>query len=162
MNRTGKNVARFIRALAVFAPLLGVLAAQRAEAGPRIVLAIVVAKDASTTSVSKADLKHLFSGERVGSFVPFALSTSTREREVFDRVALGFTPEQAAAFWVDQKIRGVGHAPRSFPTPGHVVKAVTKVAGGIGYVPLQAVTPDVKVVKVDGKAPTDSGYPISG
>ena len=42
------------------------------------------------------------------------------------------------------------------------MSAVTKVAGGIGYVPLQAVTPDVKVVKVDGKAPTDSGYPISG
>lgn len=162
MNRTRNNVARFIRSLAVFAPLLGILGAQRAEAGPKTVLAIVVAKDASTTSVTKAELKHLFSGESLGSFVPFALNTNTKERQVFDHAALGFTPDQAAAFWVDQRIRGAGRAPRSFPTPAHVVKAVTKVAGGIGYVPLQAVTPDVKVVKVDGKAPTDSGYPISG
>jgi hypothetical protein len=37
---------------------------------------------------------------------------------------------------------------------------VTAIPGAITFLPLDAVTPDVKVLRIDGKLPGDAGYPL--
>jgi hypothetical protein len=50
--------------------------------------------------------------------------------------------------------------PKTLATAAGVDKFVFNVPGAIGYVRASEVDDSVKVVRVDGRAPRDGGYPL--
>lgn len=142
--------------------LLAVLASPAAADKRKLV--VVVAKGSSLTNISKSDLKRCFLGESISgggkTLVPFNAEPRTSERAGFDRKVLGMAPDDVGRFWVDRKVRGQSAAPRALPSVAHIKKVIAKFPGAIGYLPADALTPDLQAVKVDGVAYTDAAYSL--
>ena len=61
-------------------------------------------------------------------------------------VILGMGPDRVGEFWVDQLVRARARPPRKLPSPRLMVRVVSQLKGSIGYVPIERLTADVKVV----------------
>jgi hypothetical protein len=128
-------------------------------------LAVIVSDKSRVSELSMGDLGRIFRGMATRSsdghrFVPLNQAEGSPARTAFDQAVLGMTPDQARAFWVDQKIRAVGTEPRVVSSVPLAIKLVSVLAGAITYVPRGAVTSGVKAIRIDGKTPEQAGYPI--
>jgi len=127
-------------------------------------LAIVAASDSPINDLSSHDLKRLFGGDPVNvagkRVVPLNQGTESPDRLGFDRVVLGLSPEEAARYWIDRKIRGQSGSPKAIDPPSLLLKVVTRLSGAVAYVQPSHVVPGVKVIRVDGKLPDEKGYPV--
>jgi hypothetical protein len=133
-----------------------------AEAGVEP-LAIIAAKG-GVSDLSLYQLKRLYLGDNVqaGGAELIALNRDVKgaERTGFDKAVLGMTPEAAARYWIDRRIRGQSGAPKAVEPAAVIQRVVARLPRAIGYVKLRDVSPDVQVVKIDGRKPGDPGYPI--
>lgn len=139
--------------------------AHPAKAESPVPLAIVVAKSSPLTNISIYELKHLYLGELITGpdgkrLIPLNQATPSPDRRSFDAAVLGMTPEQQAAYWIDRRIRGMAGSPRAVDSSDLAQRVVAHLDGTVTYLPISAVRPDVKVLRVDGKLPTDAGYRI--
>lgn len=139
--------------------LVGVVAiavlAMRGRAGqaePAAVADLVVIVNAANNErPSPAMLERIFlrkemtwdSGERI---IPLNANPESERRQRFDRAVLGMTPDEAARYWLDQRIRGGGTAPREVGDAVLTVKLIAKLTGTIGYVPADVQLSGVRVV----------------
>jgi hypothetical protein len=134
------------------------------KAGERIPLAVIVAKNSGLSELSSAQLTRMYMGDLVDSggrrLIPLNRATATEEREQFDRVILGKSPDEMARYWIDRKIRGQSGAPKAVEPVDVYERVIAKLDGAIGYVRVSDVRGDVKVLRIDGKSPTESGYPV--
>lgn len=143
--------------------LLGPFTAQAAGAAEP--LAIVVAKQGALDALSISELKRLFLGENVvGSkgqrLIALNRDPKSDERVGFDRTVLGMSPDAAARYWIDRKIRGQSSAPKAIEPAAVLQRVVAKLGGAVGYVRAREVSSEVKIVRIDGRQPGDAGYPI--
>jgi len=133
-------------------------------AGGGTAVAIVVSRDLPVNEMSSGDLRRLYKGTSIVAggkrLIPLTYPKRSEERQGFDRAVLGMSPEQVALYWVDRKIRGQSGAPKSVDSTTVLLKVVSKVDGAVGFVEPSNVTPGVKVLVIDGKRPSDPGYPI--
>jgi hypothetical protein len=155
------------RIFAAMVVLLGVGASspgQSLKASERVPLAVIVAKSSELSELSSAQLTRMFMGDFVDSgvrrLIPLNRATATEEREQFDRVVLGKSPDEMARYWIDRKIRGQSGAPKAVEPVDIYERVIAKLDGAIGYVRVSDIRGDVKVLRIDGKTPTDRGYPI--
>jgi hypothetical protein len=128
-------------------------------------LAIVVGKQGSLEAMSLSELKRLFLGEStVGpqgqKLIALNRDPKSAERVGFDRAVLGMSPDAVARYWIDRKIRGQSSAPKAIEPAAVLQRVVARLGGAIAYVRAREVSAEVKVVRIDGKRPGDSGYPI--
>jgi hypothetical protein len=70
------------------------------------------------------------------------------------------SPDQVASYWIDRKIRGQSGAPKAVGSGELVQKVVSKVEHSIAYVRLDQVRPEVRVIAIDGKLPSDAAYQL--
>jgi hypothetical protein len=136
-----------------------------ADAGGAEALAIVSSKQGGVSELSLYQLKHLFLGETVqgpGGRALIALNRDAKsaERTGFDASVLGMTPEVAARYWIDRRIRGQSGAPKSVEPATVIQRVVARLPHAIAYVRVRDLTAEVQVVKIDGRKPGDPGYPI--
>jgi hypothetical protein len=124
-------------------------------------LVVVVAAASPMKDISRGNLRRAFLGEPTGGpggkLVPLNQPPGTPARGEFDRVVLGLEPDDVARFWIDQRIRGLGSAPRAFPA-ALIARVVPQLPGAIGYVRTNEVVPGIKVITIDGKKPGNAGY----
>jgi len=128
-------------------------------------LALVVARASSLQELTRFELKKLYlgshivdpSGERI---VPFNQASSSADRIAFEDKVLGMSPDQVASYWIDRKIRGQSGAPKAVGSAELVQKVVSKVDHSIAYVRLDQVRPEVRVIAIDGKLPSDAAYQL--
>jgi hypothetical protein len=151
--------------LGLAAYLLGGTPFPSASAESPVPLAIVVSKNSPLTNITLHELKHLYLGEFVTDpdgkrLIPLNQTLQLRERRSFDAVVLGMSSEQQAEYWIDRRIRGMSGSPRAVDSSDLAERVVARLDGTVTYLPLSAVRPDVKIVRVDGKLPTDPGYRI--
>lgn len=161
-----------IRLAAVVALGLLVLAAfpraahvARAEARPP--LAVVVGPSMKMTDISLGTLRTIFRGEIATApdgkrFVPVNAPLSSHERVLFDRKVLGLEPDEVAQFWITRRIRDEGMPPRTLPSADLGARVVASYPGAIAYVSAKIVRTGVRVLKVDGKLPSDPDYLLVG
>jgi hypothetical protein len=128
-------------------------------------LAVIVAARSRVSGVSTAELNRVFRGgltrnEDGDRFMPLNQPAGSPYRDAFDRHVLGMSSDQVQAFWIDQKIRGAAAEPRTVNSINLAVKFVGAFPGAISYVPVSAVGPEVKALRVDGKLPGEPGYPL--
>jgi hypothetical protein len=133
----------------------------RAQAEP---LCVIVGARTGQSGLQLHELRRIFLAQPtdgVGGvrFVPFNAPPHSFERASFDRVVLGMDPDAIARYWVDQRIRGT-QAPRTLSSPDMLLRVVAKLPGAIGYVSANRVTPDARVLRIDGRLPGESGYPL--
>jgi hypothetical protein len=137
----------------------------KADAG-ELRLAVVVGKSSPLSELSVQDLKNLYRGDQLTGpggkrLLPFALSPGLPERVGFDRVVLGWSPAEVGGYWIDRRIRGQSGPPRSVDSPELLLRVVAKLEGAVGYVRAADVRDYAKVLRIDGKLPSEPGYPIS-
>jgi hypothetical protein len=126
-------------------------------------LAVVVGSNSRLTNMSLYELKHLYMGDYINGpdgkrLIP--LNRTPPDRVVFDATVLGMTADQAAAYWIDRRIRGQSGSPRAVPSADLAQRLVVHLEGAVAYVRADEVGAGVRVVRVDGKLPTDAGYPV--
>lgn len=135
-----------------------------AETKGTVRIAVVAAKSFPIDNLSFGDLKRLYMGNRIDShgkrLIALALQNRSPERTAFDSAVLGMNPDTAALYWVDRRIRGESGPPKAIDSPQVLQRVVEKLDGALGYVRADAVAANVKVLSIDGKRPTDPGYPL--
>lgn len=126
-------------------------------------LVIVVATASPMQDISRGSLRRAFLGEPTGGpggkIIPLNQPPGSPARSQFDKVILGLEADAVARFWIDQRIRGQGGAPRAIPA-GMLARVVPHLAGAIGYLRANEVVAGIKVVTIDGRKPGDPGYPL--
>lgn len=129
-------------------------------------LAVVAAKEFPADELSFGDLKRLYMGDPINvsgkRVVPLAMPPHSPERVAFDESVLGMNPDEVGRYWIDRKIRGQSGAPKALDSGELLVRVVSKVDGAVAYVRPNLVGPGVKVLRIDGKAPSDPGYRVGG
>lgn len=124
-------------------------------------LVVIVAAASPLQDVSRGNLRRAFLGEPTGGpggrIIPLNQPPGTGARAQFDKIVLGLEGDAVAQFWIDQRIRGQGGAPRAIPS-ALLTRLVPQLVGSIGYIRANEIVPGVKLVTIDGKKPGDPGY----
>jgi len=155
---------RFSRRTLCCAPVAFWLASRDALADTPVRLQLVTAKISSLRDVSFGDLRQLYRGVPMSlagqHCIPLNHPARTPDRVGFDRVVLGMGPDEVGAYWVDQKIRGGNAPPRTVENIGLLLRLVAKLPGAIGYVREGFSSDELKILTIEGRSPTDAGYPL--
>jgi len=168
MTKFGKNRRRVLLELAIVLPGLCALPAieRTARAAERVTLAVFVAKDSTVQNLKMTELRRIFTNADDSGFsrqrsVPFNHTARSSDRVGFDQTVLHMTPEEVSRFWIDRKIRGLPGPPRAVDSLSQLLRLVSRTSAGIGYARPNQLTNDVRVVRIDGKLPSETGYPLS-
>ena len=129
-------------------------------------VAIVVNLNNPVNNLPLADLRKIYFGDRQywKSNLPVVLlmrSPGSHEREVVLRVVFEMTEERYTKYWVAKVMRAeVPDPPASLYSFGILQEGVRGNPGAIGCVNVNDVRPGVKVLRIDGLLPGESGYPL--
>jgi phosphate transport system substrate-binding protein len=131
-----------------------------------VAVAVVVNEKNPVTNLSIQELRKLFAGEKhawAGGLPVkiFVRAPNTRERAVLLRL-LSVSESEYKKYWTAQVFRGEAQAePITLPSNGMQKEALAAFPGAVALVSFQDVKPGMKVVKVDGHLPGESGYPLN-
>jgi len=131
-----------------------------AEPPRRVAIVVIVGTKSTVTAISSRTLTSLYLARPTDDLVPLNLPVRSAERIAFDARILKMTPNQVGRYWVDQEVRGERSAPRALGDATTIARLVIKFPSAIGYVRADAVPKGVRVVKLDGKLPSDPDYPL--
>lgn len=125
-------------------------------------LVVIVAATSELREISLPTLRRAFTGtvaEAGGQrLIPLNAPSEHEDRVLFDRSVLGMLPDEIGRFWVDQRIRGKGQAPRVIANASLAVRVVAALPGGIAYVRRSSINASVQVLAIEGHLPGDRGY----
>jgi hypothetical protein len=127
------------------------LTGRSGRAEPQAADLVVIVNAANRDRPSPEMLERIFlrkemaweNGERI---IPLNANPESERRQRFDHAVLGMTPDEAARYWLDQRIRGGGAAPREVGDAVLTMKLVAKLSGTIGYVPGDLQLSGVRVI----------------
>lgn len=129
-------------------------------------VAVIVHPDNPIEDISLRDLKRIYlcdKGDWDNGKVILALNLpeDSPERLLFHGKVLGYTVDDLKKYYIDKQIKGENfREPKDQKSDLMVQVVVSKADIAIGYVPADKVGSKVKVLKVEGKLPTDPDYPI--
>ncbi len=127
-------------------------------------LVVIVSRSNLLDSVSLGLLRRIFLAEPIDTAgiraVPFNTSPHTAERVLFDARVLGMSPNEAARYWVDQRIRGKEGSPRAVTGVRLLKQVVARLPGAISYVSHRDLDTSVKALPVGGHDWTHRDYPL--
>jgi ABC-type phosphate transport system substrate-binding protein len=152
---------------AALALVAGIGAASLAYGGSGGDVAIVVNKANKTDSISAKDLKQIFAGEKTrwpdGSKIQtLATAAAMPEHKVAIQFLFGMSEPEFQKYCIHASF--IGEPQKVPPDSGasaQVLNLVQVIPGAVGFVRASLATPAVKILKVDGHAPGEAGYPIS-
>ena len=129
-------------------------------------VAIVVNSTNPVSNLTLSELRKIYFGDRQywkGNLPVLLLMRShgTHERDVVLRVVFEMTEETYTKYWVAKVMRAeVSDPPASLYSFGMLQEGVRGNPGAIGYVNANDVRPGIKVLRIDGLLPGESGYPL--
>lgn len=129
-------------------------------------VAVIVNPDNPTDSVSSAELRKIFGGEKRSwnSNLPVFLvvrAPQAHEREILLTRILKMTESEYKQYWVKKIYSGeIPREPLTLLSNGMQLEAVRAEKGGIALINFQDIRQGVKVIKVDGRLPGATGYPL--
>lgn len=114
--------------------------------------AIVTSPSSPVASISKSDLKRVFTGKKRDvsgvKVVPFMLAESNPVAQAFLKDVLGMSPEEYKKYWVDSQVKGEGTAPATQKTSATAILVSADIPGALAVVEKNAVNASVKEVSV--------------
>jgi phosphate transport system substrate-binding protein len=129
-------------------------------------VAIVVNSSNPVNNLSLAELRKIYFGDRQywKGNLPVVLlmrSQGSHERDVVLRVVFEMTEERYTKYWVAKVMRAeVSDPPASLYSFGMLQEGVRGNPGAIGYINANDLRPGVKVLRIDGLLPGESGYSL--
>lgn len=162
----GIRMVRLANALLVAALLALSSLASRAQAQGTRPLAIVVNKSVPENNLSFTELRRIFLGEQ--QFWPdrskvtllVRAPTAYERSMVLDRI-YRMDEDRFRQYWIGKMFRAeVAAGPKIVYSSEMALNLVSAIRGSITFIPLSAVTPEVKVLRIDGKLPSEPGYPL--
>jgi hypothetical protein len=135
------------------------------RAGSDVSLAVIVSPSSKLTNISLADLRRVFQSERLtdpdgNRLIALNHPPKTVDRVGFDQTVMGMDADAVGRFWIDRKIRGGSGPPRTVESLTTLRRVVEKLPGAIGYLRPGQLSNEVRAIRVDGKLPEDTGYPL--
>ena len=128
-------------------------------------MAVVVNASNSVNNLTVTELRNLFAGYKNswpgGTAVKvFVRASGTQERTALLKL-LGMSEGEYKQYWISQVFRGEAQAqPLALPSNGMQKEAVAAFPGGIALMDAQDVKPGMKVMRVNGRLPGETGYPL--
>jgi len=114
--------------------------------------AVVTSPSSPIGSISKGDLKRVFTGKKGNvsgvKVVPFMLAETNPAAQSFLKDVLGMSPEEYKKFWVDAQVKGEGTAPTTQKSSAVAILVASDLPGALAVVEKSAVNGSVKDVPV--------------
>jgi hypothetical protein len=116
--------------------------------------------------LSLAELRKIFLGDRQFwnpslRIVPLVLGPGARERELALRSIYGMSESQFSQYWIAMIMRAeVTSAPKTVSSPEMASQLIAGIPGAIGFISADKVQPGLKILRINGKFPGESGYPL--
>ena len=128
-------------------------------------VAVVVNENNRVSTITLAELRKVFAGERRSWAVGVPIKLVVRPPGTHEHMALlkllGLSESEYKQYWIAQVFRGEADSePMSLPSVGMQMEALTVFAGAITLVSEQDVKPGMKVIKVNDHMPGEAGYPL--
>jgi ABC-type phosphate transport system substrate-binding protein len=129
-------------------------------------VAVIVNPKNTVDNLSMAELAKIFRGERQywRTDLPVLLLLRTPgsyEREVALRSIFRMSESQYKQYWISRIMRAEATAPPAeLYSSGMTKEGVSSIPGSIGCISANEVKPGVKVVRINGRLPGETGYPL--
>lgn len=127
-------------------------------------LAIVVHPEAPVSQLSFAELRQVLKGEKQYwkpdlPVVLFVRAPTSQERTAVLDVIYQMTEPQFNQYWIAKQFRAESSsAPTKLKTSELTQQFVSSTPGAIGFMAAKEIKPGVKVLKIEGRMPGESGY----
>lgn len=129
-------------------------------------MAVVVNSSTPVEELSLTEVRKVFRGDRQywSKDVPVVLlirAPRSRERDVILKTLYNMSEAQFKQYWIAKIFRAEATTtPKIVYSNGMAVELVSVIPGAIAFLPEKEVTPQLKVVKIDGRMPGQPGYPL--
>lgn len=169
-RRMGRSVGAVLRVVALaLAPAVVVCLPVRsvnAQSSAREPVAIVVNPKTAVTNISFAELRRIFLGEQ--QFWPdrskvtlLVRAPVAHERAVVLDEIYRMDEDQFRQYWIGKMFRAeVAGGPKIVYSADMAMNLVDVIPGSITFVLASSVTGSARVLRIDGKLPSDPGYPL--
>ena len=129
-------------------------------------IAVVVHPGVGADNLSLADLRRMLTGDR--EFWPggarvtiFIRAPIARERDAVVRDVCQMTEAQFRQHWIGKVFRAdVPSGPKIVYSIDSTIEQVSRTPGAIGFVQGAVTSRGVKILRIDGRAPGQSGYKL--
>lgn len=165
VERTAGALQKKLGRLLVLSCVLCSLAAHPAGAVTGSV-AVVVHPDTPVNDLSLAEVRKLFLGDRQFwnsnlRVVLLVRAPVAREREVVLHAIYQMSEAQFRQYWIAKVFRAeTTSGPKIVYSAEMTNELVTAIPGAIGFMPAEKVPTGMKVLRINGKLPGESGYPL--
>ncbi len=137
-----------------------------AQSAGRQAVAILVNPKSTVTNVSFAELRRIFLGQQ--QFWPdrskvtlLVRAPVSHERVVVLDQIYQMDEDQFRQYWIGKMFRAeVAGGPKIVYSTDMALNLVGVIPGSITFILAAAVPADAKVLRIDGKLPSDAGYPL--
>lgn len=137
-----------------------------AQSNAREPIAIVVNPKTAVTDISFAELRRIFLGEQ--QFWPdrskvtlLVRAPVAHERAVVLNEIYRMDEDQFRQYWIGKMFRAeVAGGPKIVYSADMAMNLVDVIPGSITFVLASSVTGSARVLRIDGKLPSDPGYPL--
>lgn len=129
-------------------------------------LAIVVHKDTEVDNLSMIELRNIFLANQQfwpnrSRIILLVRAPQSDERDFVLNSIYQMNEQQFRQYWIAKMFRAeVPRGPKIVFSTDMTHDLVVAIPGSISFMRADAVTADVKVVRVDGKLPSEAGYPL--
>jgi ABC-type phosphate transport system substrate-binding protein len=129
-------------------------------------IAVVVHPDTPISSLSLADVRKVFLGDRQYWSTNLAVvllirAPVARERNVVLKIIYQMSESQFKQYWIAKIFRAESaSAPKVVYSNDMANELVSAIPGAIAFIDSREVRPGAKVVRVDGHLPGEPGYPL--
>lgn len=129
-------------------------------------IAVIVHPDVAIENLTLADLRRILTGDRefwtsAGRVTIFIRAPIARERDAVVRDVCQMTEAQFRQHWIGKVFRAeTPSGPKIVYSADATIEQVSRTPGAIGLVPSPVTARNVKVLKIDGRAPGQSGYKL--
>lgn len=156
------SVTSIVTLLLLGSATLSLVPRARAQADD---VAVVVNSDNAATNISQNELRKMLNGTKRAWPGGKPVKIITRGPGCPERLVLlkllAMSESEYKQYWTAQVFRGEADAePMIVPSVGMQKEALKVFPGAISLVNAREVKPGMKVVKVDGLLPGESGYPL--
>lgn len=166
-----RNSRHAISKLAALAACLGTMllaplsATAQDEAGSNAI-AIVVHKDTGVQNLSLEELRNIFLANQQfwadrTRIILLVRAPKSEERDFVLNRIYQMDEAQFQQYWIAKMFRAeVPRGPKIVFSTDMTLELVLAIPGSISFISADEVTDDVQVVRIDGKLPSDEGYPL--
>jgi ABC-type phosphate transport system substrate-binding protein len=129
-------------------------------------VAVVVQPDTPVVNLSLAEVRKIFLGDRQywTTNTPVVLlirAPVARERNVVLRIIYQMSESQFKQYWIAKIFRAESvSAPKVVYSNDMASDLVAALPGAIAFIDSRDVRPGTKVLRVDGRLPGETGYPL--